>query len=292
MPDCTIHVVLKSSLVAGRWEGPPARWDRLCGDLREAVLGKLSLQDLARAAATCREFQQAWEPRAADERANLIAVAEEEYGKRLLSTFVTVLQRPICGLRARAVVINKDSRPRVSPIIETLVTNDSEPRYGTRGDLYNESFHGGHYGVIRESFSECQLLEAFIHYPVVENGKRAAAFVTWDVSRFGCSGCTNVRLDVAIGEEGRLAALGLLLAVCLDMPKEIAASARSPLTINLDLIGLRNYAARMREAQDMVAALRPLADSVTITCHPDPRPVLVARKSHAGPLGVLNVRVP
>jgi hypothetical protein len=84
---------------AGKCEALYAQWDTLCGDLKKIVLSKLSLHELACAAATSQDFRQAHLDRAAEERPNIIAAAEEGYGKRMFSTFVTTLQRPICGLR-------------------------------------------------------------------------------------------------------------------------------------------------------------------------------------------------
>jgi hypothetical protein len=72
--------------------------EALCFDVRQLVLNKLSLRDLARAARTCQEFQQAYVSRVVEERARLIALGKETYGDGMFCAVVRVFQRAMAGL--------------------------------------------------------------------------------------------------------------------------------------------------------------------------------------------------
>ncbi len=66
--------------------------------MRQLILSKLSLRDLARAARACREFQQAYVSRVVEERARLIALGMETYGEGMFCAVVRVFQRAMAGL--------------------------------------------------------------------------------------------------------------------------------------------------------------------------------------------------
>jgi hypothetical protein len=81
------------SRCAGLFAAPHAGWEALCPDIQELVLSNLSLRELACAARACRGFREAYLSKAADERANLIALANLCYGERFISNIVRAFRR-------------------------------------------------------------------------------------------------------------------------------------------------------------------------------------------------------
>jgi hypothetical protein len=103
-------------------------------------------------------------------------------------------------------------------------------------------------------------------------------------------GDNNLHFRVTVDKEVRVAALGLVLAACTRNPEAFPEVGRRPLTVDMTFRGLSEGVAGLREAEALVAPLKPLAESVTT----DPNIFLdlptVGREVQTRPLGVVIVR--
>ncbi len=170
-----------------------------------------------------------------------------------------------------------------------MISNGAEPKFGSLNILKETPAPSDDQcAIINESVSGDYLFRANLcQRQVLADGSHWCIWSTLDVSRVGPA---NVEMTFAGDRDVGKAQLGLLLAACLAVPEAMPASPRCPLIITLHLNGEGDGA--MREAMDLVACMRPLTVSTTITRHTDPNPCLVARIVPARPLGILNVRVP
>jgi hypothetical protein len=147
--------------------------------------------------------------------------------------------------------------------------------------------------LILKSFSAHEVFEGRLLYDSPERfteGYRLnlwCASISWTMYKFGRN---NVRLMVEVDKEATVAALGVLLAVCMENPAEISAPSRSPLTIDLVIRGLQHGAVGVREVEVLLAPVRPLAESMTLYRHLDQ--IGRGRRRQTHPLGVLLVRLP
>ncbi len=283
---------------AGRPQAFSAGWDTLCRDARGFILSKLSLADLARAAPTCREFKKACLRKVADERANLLCAAEKCWGMDSFRTLVVALQRPLCGCLPSPSLLADCDQSSVSRHVDhsrrsTLVYL-AEPFNPDAMDhklrvVKTLIVRGSAIAIGRTTFADhlfsAQLFQGF--------GGAVPCTSPWDVFRFGRD---NVHLQLLMHKEAAASAMGLLLALSTEISEALPASCRSPLTVNLFIWGFpdgADGASVVREAQELVAPLRSLAECITIypqidlsacTLH------LVRRKRQARPLGIVNVR--
>jgi hypothetical protein len=282
---------------AGRAGRAPAcftRWEALCRDVRGLILDKLSLPALARAAPTCQEFKGAYLKKVADERVDLIRAGEEGWGNDSFHALVAALQRPLCGCSS-------------SPSLSAELDGSEGIHHGRSSALigFAAPFK---YGVLQQDTRVARRLVSHgcavsVHMPTVakhlfsaqvSHGVPQAArdrlFMTLlEVFRFGRS---NVAVRFLVRRKFAGPAVALLLAVSTEVSEALPAFCRSPLTVDLFPAG----AAIVEEAEELIAPLRPLAESITIyprigDVKNDDALRLVHRKVQTRPLGVVKVRV-
>jgi hypothetical protein len=165
-----------------------ATWDTLCSDMKELVLGKLSFHDLARAATICKELRGAYLSRAAEERANLVAVAQMTFGKHLFDIFVSALQRGLCGLRPCGSLRSKGWHVFAEAEKCTYITNQGAIKYASKGDLYEGLRSDGRFGLISAENHTDFSGRLFCEYPERFSGVSldvSSASVSWNVYKFG-----------------------------------------------------------------------------------------------------------
>jgi hypothetical protein len=211
-------------MCTGSCEAPFLGWEALCDDLRESTLEHLSVRDLAGAAATCRDFQKAYLDLAAEERANLIASAEDAFGEGLFSGFVLVLRRALLGLTA----FHDRNEGGESEVVEAncggmVITSAGETKYATTEELEEDDVSKWQSSnepcaMISKPSLAGELLEGAIE--VQDNGVQALSM--W--SMYKC-GETHILLGVDAAIRKAAPVLGLILAACPETPD---ASLQSP----------------------------------------------------------------
>jgi hypothetical protein len=251
----------------GSCEAPFLGWEALCDDLRESTLEHLSVRDLAGAAATCRDFQKAYLDRAAEERANLIASAKDAYGDGVFSGFVAGFQRAMLGLTAFPDDMYKEGESEVDEATcgAMLITNVGEPEYATPKEHEKWRSSNEPCAMIIKPFFASELLTGEVQVRHAEGNIGVRASSVWSMHRCGE---THILLEVDEGIGEAALVLGLILAACRETPDASLQSPRNPLTIHLFLYYASSGLAGVREAEDLVAPLRSLAESVTVCRHP------------------------
>jgi hypothetical protein len=262
-------------------------WQPLCADVRGLILSKLSLRDLARAGRTCREFEEAYLGRVAEERARLIALGKEAYGEGMFCSIVRAFQRGMCGLdpcpgvvldlqNGDGVHINgagefearreSDETVAEGPISQVRRFDNATHVLGAQVEINLPPVYDAEYDVF-DSVSVSQVL--------VELRRTARRGLQWTVS---------------LGKEAPAPAIGLLLAICTENPETLTPCFQRPGTMNLGVDGISRGSAssRKREAEEVTGPLGLLAELLTI--HP-PSHVLVTplgEPVQARPRGVLK----
>jgi hypothetical protein len=230
-------------LCPGKSETPPLQWGDLCADVKTLILGSLSLRDLARATPTCREFQDEFSCRIAEERSRLVAVAEELYGKEQLAGFVIAFRRLLRDL---------DAYPGLLFWGENmlLINSAGEPELVSEGEEFERRLANHHILRICKSWESFGLLGKLWVEEV---------FVCIDVRRSDDgSFYWQVRVD---GKEEGEAAMGVLLALCGESPGfELAPCGAPPKRAVLDLLVLGEGAKSV--AEDLLRPLRFQTESV------------------------------
>jgi hypothetical protein len=245
---------------SGKLEAPPGQWDDLCADVRPLILGSLSLRGLASAAPTCREFRQAFLARMQEERARLISVGEELYGKKVFTGFVKAFRRLLrrdfdaypgfcCG--DNILLINADGEAAV------VTGEEWKTRLATGFPpwISRIDFNGGLMASLGTGlFASPQTCSA-VNVDVQTTREGA---IQWDV------------VALTFGVCNREAAVGFLLASCDGNSEDPPAPWHSPFSVvTLDMWELEDDAGK-RVAEDIVGPLRFLAESVSYgkpVCH-------------------------
>jgi hypothetical protein len=242
-------------------EGPVAS-EPLYFDVRELVLRKLSVRDLARTACACREFHAAYLRRAAEERVALMAAGKDTYGHGIFGGLVRVFQKAMSGLdpvcphvpagHTSVVMINAAGEPEAFLGLEAAISWFNAE--GCRCGLWEEG-HGGKEG--QGAYS----LRANIDVDVP--GQGMVNRIVLEMSRSPGSG---VHLKARLSREAPGPAVGVLLAICTGLPETLSPCFRGAVTMVVKIDNLPRTLAGIREAEDVAGPLRLLAESFII--HP------------------------
>ncbi len=219
------------------------------------MLGNLTSRELACAASTSRDFQGAYRNWLTEEGARQVSVAEDTFGKERLSGLVRAFQRLMSDMktypgllanRKNLLVINAAGEPE-------LATNEQAKE--------RRNAEGGIHSICK--WSRTYLLHANLKCRVPASGRVAHLWMDLRRTREG-----NVHLVVTVNDAAHGAGVGLILAMCTGIP---SASWRWPLfTTVLQFRGAG--ALCKREAYDLAAPLRPLAESVMWCSDPNGYP--------------------
>jgi hypothetical protein len=237
---------------AGRRKAPPVEWERLCLDVRPLVLGNLSLRQLARAAATCREFWEAYHSRLTEERGRLKLFAEETLGKKKLAGFVTALQGLLSGTSHDFLRFGGDNR-----LVIYADANSPPNRLGAQqagATWCNTSpVPAVLYGRLPESRQAAR-----ISIQVGDWGS-GVSFVAW-VSGGAGPAAVGLMLSICTGNAADICT-GNPADMCTANPGDMPATRGTHLSRTiLTFEGLEGVVGR-REARVMVGPLRPLSES-------------------------------
>jgi hypothetical protein len=282
--------------LAGTCESPAVGWDALCNDVKELILAHVvDLRVLARAAPLCQDFYKAHVTRAEEGRASLIALAEETYGKSLCHTFSTAIGRALSTLDPRSIWMGDEwngfdekcifimhaGEARHEEVCEFIEMPMEEP-YGVIFEPYRDD----------DNYAPAKYVEVFTATlscinPKWQGNICAMVSMVWNIYK-DPAGKLVISIDVQYAEAAR-EALGLVLYSFRAMPEAFPASPQSPLTVNVS-VSPWSYGGRgVSEAEDLLAPLRPLADSVTVNrCSSNVVPDSGGRKGQKFPLGVLT----
>ncbi len=243
-------------LHAGQSETAQGEWNALNTDVRQLILGKLSLDESAMAAQTCHEFLDAYRRRSAVERAALISAGEKEYGKDLFWGFVRAFQRTMWALDpVPAADFEKGSN--------TLIVDSSGEARLVTGDELCKSLDAGSIGAYVQKSRPFRGGDCGVYGLMDQRNHRGTGYVDGPVSitLFNLPG-ERLRLRAVCWEhEANEATLAcaLLLAICTGGPEALPPRWESPLNvIDVHFLGLPMGAAGKREAQLLIAPLRSL----------------------------------
>ncbi len=202
------------------------------------ILGHVPLRDLAHAAPACREFHERVSGRMAEERTRLVCVAEQVYGKKMFYGFVNAFRRSSQ---------NPDVYPGLLPEGEnTLFINEAgEPELVRMEDKWT-TIDVDHFLLISKGSAHHVLAgELWADFPAFW----ARVFI--DAEKTG-EGALEWTVD-GLGETGREAAVGLLLALCgEDLRSSWPPSLKS---VTLGLWGLSGDEGK-KVAETLVGPLR------------------------------------
>jgi hypothetical protein len=236
--------------------------------MRQLILSKLSPCDLARAAVTCQEFQQAYVTWVVEERARLVALGKETYGEGRFCGMVRAIQRAMCGL-------------------------DPCPRAGFGPWDWRDAFIDGagdpHIGFLDvwENGPTASIWKPSAAFGSVTACARAAggraSYVQLDMSGDPLG---DVHLTVQLWKNGPGAALGLLLAICTEDPAAMSPRIQACVTMQLTMLFLASGAQGRREAEEAIGPSGLLVHLFTIYPPPHPGTPLGEEISDA-PRGVL-----
>jgi hypothetical protein len=240
----------------GRHEARAGGWGNLCGDLRELILSKLSRADLACPAGTCREFQEAFRSRAAEERAALIALAKDTYGEGQVNGIVRAVQRAMSGWEPCPEVANR-ARDDVVVFSAAGVLENVTRDVATA--LWSEEPR-----MARMDSGEDFLMKADLDW-MVQGCYADRSHMVWIVVKHHLD---VIHLIVRLSAPTP-ASIGILLALCTQNAEAMLACMQKPVTMGLDVGGfVRGFAsivAGQKAAQDLSAPLRMLAQRCTYT---------------------------
>jgi hypothetical protein len=232
--------------------------------VRQLVIAKLSLHDLACAATSCGEFRSAYLDRAAEERANLIAIVKD-VGNPLFRTFTMGLQGAmfdsiffpsLCSKRKKSEVFSV-------PLHSVVVTGISEPIYAATDRDASELECGNepHAVFINTVSNPSDLFVARLYLRPFRDYQARLAYSGWFMWK---GEDTNITLMVIINIRQAPSVLGFLLAAFRETPAASQPFSRCPLMISLLLCQESPGAGLVREAEDLVAPLRSVTESITI----------------------------
>jgi hypothetical protein len=232
-------------------------WEFLCPDVRGLVLRKLSLHDLACAAATSREFKEVYKTRLTEEQAALISVGEVTFGKDMFWAFVGAFQQAMWGLEPHTGVM-------LGVVMRSMIID------ATGGVVAKDGVHIGRFtgAAIGGCICACSntVFEAVLSAPPETCGTMSDSHVTraklspiiMNVSQIPDGG---VRLEALFSKEATVGAVALLLAIC-TATTGVPASWKGPLNaVHLTIRGLAGGDAGKGEVQRLVGPLRSLAMS-------------------------------
>jgi hypothetical protein len=216
------------------------QWEPLCLDLRQLVLAKLSVRDLACAALTCREFREAYVCKVAQEQANLIAIGKEICGRRLFSSVVTAFQCAMGGLdlvweKAGDVWIGADGE--VVP--EKVARRRSRARHGRRIAL------------IRKGVGCNPLSVVICLNPPRWYGLQFEMYRYFET-------CVGLKADLST-KKG-VAGMAVLVAICAGNAEGPRPHLQSYVTVDVAVGGVSHGSAKGRRLEDLIAPLLSLSE--------------------------------
>jgi hypothetical protein len=177
---------------------PPLGWEALCPDVRQLVLSKLSLPDMASAALTCREFRREFCRRQADEWARLISLGEDTFGKKRMSGFVKVFRHGMQELKVYPGCPDSGA-----------ITLDIDAS-GESALMTEQGFWDTYGPLLRIHMMYKVWVDARVWWKVGGSG-------TWATLEIrGGRGSELTRLRCSIVKEHAALAMGLILAICTD----------------------------------------------------------------------------
>jgi hypothetical protein len=218
--------------------------------------------------------EEAWPSCAAEERANLIALGYEMYGKHI----VTDLQRAMLGLP-----YCEPEKPKPKPVGGQPV----DP-WEALAELLNSDTCWTILPAAEGTPPELGYLTAVLHSTRLEDGEKVESRTSFNTQRFDGD---NAHLKVEAEKEAAAKALGIVLAACTETPEASAQSGLCPITIDFYVLGLSDGEVGVREAECLIAPVRSLAESVAIDRHLTSNHLEVGRKVQTRPLGILNVHL-
>jgi hypothetical protein len=256
----------------------------LCNDVKPGILAHLSLLDSARAAATSREFLNAYRVclaaavAIAEERRKLLTHAKEFTGAALFTSLVVMVQRPFCGLpppwepwEQNFGVIDLEGAVHK---LSFCNLERNKPKAVVDGVHLRNMSEQGSQGF--NSFTTWRVLWGALAFAGTPDGPllrfKVLKFHPLDV---------RVNLELTAHENEAAVAVGFLLAVCTgnagegwqnpgDMPPacqnppDMPAGWQFPVTVTLRFTGLPTGAMGKEEAERLVAPLKDLAETFSI----------------------------
>jgi hypothetical protein len=259
---------------AGTYEEAHKVWEALCPDARQAILSKLSLREVARTAPTSRDFQQACVSRAAEERAKLIALGKEAYGRAVFFSILKAVRRSLRGLSPFPELVWPDQGQVV------IVDTAGNPKVGRVSSMLKMG---------SAVVEKCLYVGGCATFKLAEDVKgeksgRGMAFtrLQLDVSRVGAN---TIELKASFHGEAAAATQGLLMFMCTETPE--AMSLPSSVKLNLTILSLSPGSLGKKAAEDVAALLMPLAEVCCYAPHAS-QPVPRAGGRKARPEGVIN----
>jgi hypothetical protein len=261
-----------------------SHWAPLCADVRGLILSKLSLRDLARSGGTCRDFEEAYLARVAEERAKLVALGKEAYGEGMFCGIVRAVQRKMRGLKPFPCKLSKllmaGVRGRINAAGEALDgrTFTEEAAEGPRSTLWSSGYFWR---------AKVEIL-----VPRVSRAEHDD-FKSVRVSEFKLrlSGCpkTGLYWRVWLGRKAPAPAVGLLLAICTENPETLMPCFQRPGRMKLHVKGTPwGRASLGKQAEEVIGPLGLLAELLRVR---PPSHVLLTPpggKVQALPRGVLK----
>ncbi len=221
------------------------------------------MRDLACAAAACRAFQAAYLDRAAEERASLTELVTD-VEKPVFSAFTTRLQQAMSGSPSVPNLNYRDDRSvfPTRPIHGVLVTDVSEPKYAAREpELATWLSLTEPRAIFCPTSGEHAFFSAYIYLQPLGGDDARLACSYWSMFK---SDEANMDLEIVMGIPQAAYVLAFILAACRESPEASPPSCEFPLMVHLLITGGSKGRAGLREAEDLVAPLRPLSESVTI----------------------------
>jgi hypothetical protein len=275
-PETTVNVLL---YLAGELEALPDLWETLCSDIRQLILSKLSLRELASIAPACRDFHGKFLRRTAEERARLVSVGEDTYGKERFSGLVRAFQQfmlswePYPDLRfgKNCLVINASGE------VELVTKEEAGKRHAADGRLLCISRSVGGKTKCKYHF-DVELLQQ-----LPGSGKAADVSIHAMKSRKG----KRMVLKVVVHEEVVEEAMGFLVALCTTFPTDQPCPSTA---ITLQFPGMWGAPAK-RQLEDLVEPFRLPAESYEWyrdMCS-EPHPFAIKDAEQAPPLGHLQL---
>jgi hypothetical protein len=222
--------------------------------VRELILSKLSLRELAFTAPTCREFRAALPSRLAEEREALVSAGEETYGKEMFHGFVRAIQ--VCMRNADGypgLLIGCNNCLVINATGACELVDETEAYRRRYADARANGIH-------RMCATQPVCAHLFRKFP--GEGRHPAKFA-YILVRVFRSHNQQVHVQAAFNKVAAAAAMGLVLALCAGSHKTSPAWLGSQVdAVTLKFEGIWAIAQR-EEAEDLVGPLRSLAESFT-----------------------------
>jgi hypothetical protein len=241
-------------------------WDSLVDDVKPAILSHLSLPDSARAAVTCREFQDAYRVRLAAEQQNFVTLTEETFSQALVRALVGAIRQAMCKSgRQQLDWVPKDQWATVTIDMSGCLHPEAESAFPHNKSLAILHAHprSPWLDVVPGPFTSLGGL--------IFHGKECGRWksMNFDVIKYS-NNDARVSLRVTADKAVAPAAVGLLLATCAGykhMPEDsevVPARWDTPATVALVLWDFPLGARGKKEAECLIAPVRHLAESVVI----------------------------